>query len=302
MTTVIVIGGGVAGMSAAHELIERGYTVRVFERQALPGGKGPQRLRRRDGHERTEGPARGARLPLLPALLSPHHRHDGADPGGGRSLGGRQPRAGEPRRDRHQRPHLDRHVGVVPAIDRRRPGDAGGAVRDREARPDRRGRGRLREPGLAADDELSRAVPPGVRAAAVGDVPRRRAAFRGVPQDPRRRADPEPDRGDPEGGQHRRRRDRPDRAVLRPVAARDECRPPAQRPDERRLADPVAGLVALARGRLPPRGRGHRDRRQGPADRRRHGSRGRRRVDRHRRLLHRCGPGRADGPARLGWR
>ena len=39
MTTVIVIGGGVAGMSAAHELIERGYTVRVFERQDLPGGK-----------------------------------------------------------------------------------------------------------------------------------------------------------------------------------------------------------------------------------------------------------------------
>ncbi len=39
MTTVIVIGGGVAGMSAAHELIERGYTVRVFERQGLPGGK-----------------------------------------------------------------------------------------------------------------------------------------------------------------------------------------------------------------------------------------------------------------------
>ena len=39
MTTVIVIGGGVAGMSAAHELVERGYTVRVFERQELPGGK-----------------------------------------------------------------------------------------------------------------------------------------------------------------------------------------------------------------------------------------------------------------------
>ena len=39
MTTVIVIGGGVAGMSAAHELIERGFTVRVFERQDLPGGK-----------------------------------------------------------------------------------------------------------------------------------------------------------------------------------------------------------------------------------------------------------------------
>ena len=39
MTTVIVIGGGIAGMSAAHELVERGYTVRVFERQELPGGK-----------------------------------------------------------------------------------------------------------------------------------------------------------------------------------------------------------------------------------------------------------------------
>src|SRR5213592_4002167 len=39
MTSVIVIGGGVAGMSVAHELIERGYAVRVFERQGLPGGK-----------------------------------------------------------------------------------------------------------------------------------------------------------------------------------------------------------------------------------------------------------------------
>ena len=39
MTTVIILGGGVAGMSAAHELVTRGYTVRVFERQSLPGGK-----------------------------------------------------------------------------------------------------------------------------------------------------------------------------------------------------------------------------------------------------------------------
>src|SRR6186997_74019 len=39
MTTVIVIGGGVAGMSTAHELVERGFSVRVFERQSLPGGK-----------------------------------------------------------------------------------------------------------------------------------------------------------------------------------------------------------------------------------------------------------------------
>jgi uncharacterized protein with NAD-binding domain and iron-sulfur cluster len=37
---VIIIGGGVAGMSAAHELIERGFEVHVFEKKVqLPGGK-----------------------------------------------------------------------------------------------------------------------------------------------------------------------------------------------------------------------------------------------------------------------
>lgn len=37
---VIVLGGGVAGMSAAHELIERGFEVEVYEKQsAIPGGK-----------------------------------------------------------------------------------------------------------------------------------------------------------------------------------------------------------------------------------------------------------------------
>lgn len=40
MPKVIIIGGGVAGMSAAHELIERGFEVQVFERKIrLPGGK-----------------------------------------------------------------------------------------------------------------------------------------------------------------------------------------------------------------------------------------------------------------------
>lgn len=36
---VAILGGGVAGMSAAHELIERGFEVEVFERGSLPGGK-----------------------------------------------------------------------------------------------------------------------------------------------------------------------------------------------------------------------------------------------------------------------
>ncbi len=39
-TSVVILGGGVAGMSAAHELIERGFQVTVFERHnELPGGK-----------------------------------------------------------------------------------------------------------------------------------------------------------------------------------------------------------------------------------------------------------------------
>ncbi|MEO8067897.1 MAG: FAD-dependent oxidoreductase [Flavobacteriales bacterium] len=40
MSHVVIIGGGVAGMSAAHELIERGFSVEVFERhKQYVGGK-----------------------------------------------------------------------------------------------------------------------------------------------------------------------------------------------------------------------------------------------------------------------
>ena len=36
---VAILGGGVAGMSAAHELIRRGFQVEVYERLSIPGGK-----------------------------------------------------------------------------------------------------------------------------------------------------------------------------------------------------------------------------------------------------------------------
>ena len=40
MPKVIILGGGVAGMSAAHELVERGFEVEVYERhKKYPGGK-----------------------------------------------------------------------------------------------------------------------------------------------------------------------------------------------------------------------------------------------------------------------
>src|SRR5687768_10829412 len=39
MTTVAVLGGGVAGLSAAHELAERGFDVTVHEQRDAPGGK-----------------------------------------------------------------------------------------------------------------------------------------------------------------------------------------------------------------------------------------------------------------------
>ena len=38
-TRVVILGGGVAGMSAAHELSERGFEVVVLERRWSPGGK-----------------------------------------------------------------------------------------------------------------------------------------------------------------------------------------------------------------------------------------------------------------------
>jgi uncharacterized protein with NAD-binding domain and iron-sulfur cluster len=36
---VAVLGGGVAGLSAAHELVERGFEVTVLEARDVPGGK-----------------------------------------------------------------------------------------------------------------------------------------------------------------------------------------------------------------------------------------------------------------------
>ncbi len=39
MAKIVVLGGGISGMSAAHELVERGFEVEVFELKEIPGGK-----------------------------------------------------------------------------------------------------------------------------------------------------------------------------------------------------------------------------------------------------------------------
>ena len=36
---VIIFGGGVAGLSAAHELIKRNFDVTIYESKGVPGGK-----------------------------------------------------------------------------------------------------------------------------------------------------------------------------------------------------------------------------------------------------------------------
>ena len=77
---VIVLGGGVAGMSAAHELAERDFEVVVYETRAIPGGKARSMPVPGSGNAGPAGPSGRARLPLLSGLLPPPARHDAADP------------------------------------------------------------------------------------------------------------------------------------------------------------------------------------------------------------------------------
>lgn len=68
---VVILGGGISGLSAAHELIERGFEVEVLERKQIAGGKA--RSIAATGPSRSPGPTRSRSAhPTLPPLPGEH--------------------------------------------------------------------------------------------------------------------------------------------------------------------------------------------------------------------------------------
>ena len=51
---IVIAGGGIGGLSAAHELVTRGFDVEVYEYHDIPGGKA-----RSTGIPNTGKPAKG---------------------------------------------------------------------------------------------------------------------------------------------------------------------------------------------------------------------------------------------------
>ena len=75
---VAVLGGGVAGLTAAHELAERGFAVTVYERRARRQGPQHGRTGQREG--RPQAAPRRARLPLHPRHLPQPAGHHAPHP------------------------------------------------------------------------------------------------------------------------------------------------------------------------------------------------------------------------------
>ena len=130
MNIVYILGGGVAGLSAAHQLADRGFNVVVYEKNDICGGKArgvaPEELRAEQ-----ERPAGRARLQVLSRILLAPLRHDVAHrgrPGHWRD-GARQSRDRE--RDRHR-------AGWEAAVPHRRHAPSNAGRVDCRASPDRR--------------------------------------------------------------------------------------------------------------------------------------------------------------------
>ena len=138
---------------------------------------------------RSRRPAGGARLSLLPGLLSTHPRHDEPDPD--RRWHRARPADGGHQGDDRQgrRPSRDDQRGAPPGVARRPRGGqpVPGRVDDGARNPRRRAGGAH---GATADaaHELRRAALRAVGAAELVGVRRRRAPLGRVPEVPRRRA------------------------------------------------------------------------------------------------------------------
>src|SRR3954454_2938023 len=83
--TVAVLGGGVAGLSAAHELVERGFSVTVYERSARFGGKARSYGVTGSGSDGRHGLAGQHGVPFFPGFSPPlpdsRRRTPGQGPG-----------------------------------------------------------------------------------------------------------------------------------------------------------------------------------------------------------------------------
>ena len=252
---VIILGGGIAGLSAAHELVERSFDVEVYELLPIPGGKArsfPVPGSGTDGRKRS---ARRTRVPFLSPLLSARHRHDEPD---SRTALRRSVADNLVDTTRCQLNRVGRHpvdlIARSPAHDQRR-------ARDRSTTSAASSAAIstcptttcvLRLEGLADRHVVPRTADERVRKDRVVGFHRRRAPLARLPEAARPRHHAVAGRGE---GAHREHED--DRRHLRPVAvrhrhARTQHRPGAERPDQRRLDRSVAALPGVTRGRLSP--------------------------------------------------
>ena len=248
-----MLGGGVAGMTAAHELAEREFEVTVLEARPIAGGK-----------------ARSMPVP-------------GSGTGGRRDLPGEHGFRFFPGFYRHlpdtmrRIPFADERDGVLsnlvpatrvqiaraggaeiitasspPGLARRAGPRLSGAVRLRHRTRDLAGRvGVLRGSTAPVADLLRGSALRRVRAPELVGVLRGADAVGRLRQVPGRRADAHPGRREGPGDERPHRRLHPAAAPVRPLPARWPGRSRAEGADERRLDRPVARAPALAGGRLP---------------------------------------------------
>ncbi len=132
-TRVVILGGGVAGMSAAHELVERGFEVIVLERGDLAGGKARSIPVVDDGegtsgHQLASGavgpiepPAAGRTwISILPGFLQARRRHNAPNAVVRWTQGSGPPDANDPGGIHPVREARFRHTGRLSAHARRR--------------------------------------------------------------------------------------------------------------------------------------------------------------------------------------